>query len=274
MNRRAGLAAFDKDISDARFKSLGQDIVKQQYDELLAQFETFQQALAAFAQSHAEEIRADPQFRQQFATMCTAIGIDPLLSTALPPASVHTGLTTGSARLDKTVRAVVKDKKLVGGKAWQDALGIADIYNELAVQVIEHCRRSRASDGGMIAATDLTAKLNARRAKFGGVAISEDDIERAVARLKVLESGFEVIQVGSRRMVRSVPRELDGDEATVLETCEIVGLVSRSMLVLNLGWDTGRAAQVLDDMVGAGLLWVDGQGREVEYWQPPSVGAS
>lgn len=262
MHKRAGLAAFDKDVTDARFRSLGQDLIREGYEELSTQFETFQQALAAFSQSHAAEIRADPRFRREFADLCAAIGIDPLLSsTAAATAAAAAGGASASARRGGRHRA----------KALTEALGIADIYNELAVQVVEQCRRTRATDGGIVAVADLTDKLNARRARFGGASVSAEDVERAVDRLAVLQSGFECITVGSRTMVRSVPRELDGDEATVLEAASVMGYVSRSMLCLNLGWDRGRAQQVLDDMVGAGLVWIDAQGGEVEYWTPSQL---
>ena len=139
--KRVGLAAFDKDITDARFKSFGTDLQKSQYDQLSSQLETFQQALAAFADTHAKEIRADPHFRAQFNQMCSTVGIDPLASKSV--------------------------------SKWSDALGLGDLYHDLAVQVIEICRRTRADNGGLIGVAELCKHVNDRTRKFGGTEIGE-----------------------------------------------------------------------------------------------------
>lgn len=72
-------------------------------------------------------------------------------------------------------------------------------------------------------------------------------------------------------MVRSVPRELSSDQAVALESAQIAGYISQSMLSLNFKWDNTRAGSVLDDLLGAGILWVDAQAREPEYWLPSSI---
>lgn len=72
--------------------------------------------------------------------------------------------------------------------------------------------------------------------------------------------------IGSRQMVRSVPRELDNDQSTVLAAAQIAGYISVSMLRLNFKWERERAKSTLDDLLGAGMLWIDMQSREMEYW--------
>ena len=98
-----------------------------------------------------------------------------------------------------------------------------------------------------------------------------DDIIRAVRCLKVLESGFEVVEIGSISMIRSVPQELNTDQSTVLETAQISGYVSESLLRVNFKWEKARARSILDDLLTAGLLWVDDQGEEKEYWLASSM---
>lgn len=95
---------------------------------------------------------------------------------------------------------------------------------------------------------------------------------RAVKGLKVLESGFEVIEIGSQRMVRSVPRELNVDQSVVLEAAQISGFVSISMLRLNFKWERERAKSVLEDLLGVGMLWIDSQSHEPEYWVSSAIG--
>lgn len=248
--KRVGLAAFDKDVTDARFRTFGTDLMKTQYDQLSSQLETFQQALTAFAASHAREIRANPAFRTQFGEMCAAIGIDPLSSHRATSSS-----SSGSK-----------------GSFWNEMRGLQEFYHELSVQIVEICRRTRPQNGGLMRVSDITETINVRARKFGGTEISNDDVVRAVDSLKVLESGIQVATIGANQWVRSVPQELNQDQSVVLETAQIIGFVSSSTMRLNFSWERARAQQVLEDLLGNGMLWVDTQGREVEYWLPSSIG--
>lgn len=192
MKKRVGLAALDTKGND-RFQQFGTSLMNSQTEQLSSQLETFQQALAAFASTHAKDIKANPQYRATFSKMCTAIGIDPLASTANPQKSI-----------------------------WSEMLGLGELYHELAVQVVEICRRTRGDNGGLISVSEIASLMNAKNQRFGGSQVGEDDIVRAVKPLKVLESGFEVIVIGARLMVRSVPRELNLDQSVVLEAAQVL----------------------------------------------------
>jgi ESCRT-II complex subunit VPS22 len=95
-----------------------------------------------------------------------------------------------------------------------------------------------------------------------------DDILRAVGTLKPLGSSYSVIKVGSKPYIRSVPKELNIDQSAVLEAVQILGYVSVSMLMVNLKWSRPRAQTALEDLMGEGMLWVDKQCTEWEYWSP------
>lgn len=70
-------------------------------------------------------------------------------------------------------------------------------------------------------------------------------------------------------MIRSVPKELNTDQSTVLEAIQVLGFVSVSMLQLNLQWERPRAVAVIDDLMSDSLVWVDAQSvDEKEYWSP------
>lgn len=43
------------------------------------------------------------------------------------------------------------------------------------------------------------------------------------------------------------------------------------MLQLNLHWERPRAQTVIDDVVADGLVWVDAQAAENEYWSPQGL---
>lgn len=98
-----------------------------------------------------------------------------------------------------------------------------------------------------------------------------DDVLRAVKSLEPLGSGFSIITVGNKQYIRSVPKELNTDQATVLEAIQVLGYVSVSMLQLNLNWEKARAQTVIDDLLADGLVWLDAQAGENEYWSPQNL---
>ena len=100
---------------------------------------------------------------------------------------------------------------------------------------------------------------------------SLDDILRAVRSLEPLGSGFSIVLVGSKKYIRSIPKELNTDQSTVLEVIQMLGFVSVSMLKLNLNWEKARAQTVIDDLLADGLVWLDAQGAENEYWSPQNL---
>ena len=73
--------------------------------------------------------------------MCSAIGVDPLASSS---------------------------KK--GGSFWAEMLGtsVNDFYFELAVRVVEVCRRTREENRGLIAVEEVRDRIMKQDEKFGG----------------------------------------------------------------------------------------------------------
>ena len=51
--------------------------------------------------------------------------------------------------------------------------------------------------------------------------VTEDDMARAIKKLRVLGGGFAVIPIGKHRLVQSVPGELNMDHTTVLQKAEV-----------------------------------------------------
>jgi ESCRT-II complex subunit VPS22 len=51
--------------------------------------------------------------------------------------------------------------------------------------------------------------------------VLRDDILRAVEALKPLGKGFTVFELGRRMMIRSVPKELNTDQSTVMEAIQV-----------------------------------------------------
>ena len=71
-------------------------------------------------------------------------------------------------------------------------------------------------------------------------------------------------------MIRSIPKELSGDQSRVLEAIQVLGYVTVTMLRDNLQWERERSETVLEDLLAGSMVWVDLQAPEAEYWAPPT----
>ena len=99
-----------------------------------------------------------------------------------------------------------------------------------------------------------------------------DDIVRSISALAPLGPGLSVVVLPSgERYIRSIPKELNPDQATVLEVAGISGFISVGMLRVNLGWEDERSRSVLEELVVEGMVWVDEGGMEKEYWIPRGI---
>ncbi|KAL9050673.1 MAG: hypothetical protein Q9162_006495 [Coniocarpon cinnabarinum] len=250
--RTPGLSAFSRNtLTSAQYASHGNQLRQNHTQSLQTQLSVFQELLHQFSKTHAKDIKSNPQFRAEFARMCNAIGVDPLVSS-------NTKKPTSSEN---------------SGSFWAQMLGgsVNDFYFELAVRVVEVCRNTRSENGGIIAVSEVAQRVQKARGIGGGMEVSEDDVRQAVKALQPLSSGFAEMSLGAKLMIRSVPKELNPDQAVVLEAVQVLGYVTVSLLQVNLRWQRPRAKAVLEDLVEDSLLWVDTQADETEYWTPASI---
>ncbi|KAK0783626.1 ESCRT II complex subunit Dot2 [Friedmanniomyces endolithicus] len=234
-NRRGvGLSAFtNAAIASDQYARHGQALRTSHAEALANQLSVFQAALHNFSLTHAKDIRSNPTFRAEFARMCNAIGVDPLAGSNVKGAG-------GSAAGGK-------------GSVWAKMLGssVNDFYFELGVRVVEVCRETRGENGGMIAVAELQKRVTKGRAGLvgGGMEVTDDDVLRAIESLEPLGGMFKLQTLGGSKFVRSVPKELNKDQATVLEVIQVLSYVTMSMLQANLDWERARAIAVMDDLV-------------------------
>lgn len=147
MSRKGvGLAAFDRSrITSAQYASHGNTLRSANANALETQLSVFRSLLQQFAQTHAKDIRSNPNFRAQFARMCAAIGVDPL-------ASSNSGSSSASSAGG-------------GGSIWAQLLGrsVNDFYFELAVRVVEVCGETRSENGGLIEVRKVRERIMRKR---------------------------------------------------------------------------------------------------------------
>lgn len=239
MRRRVGgVGAIQKQqLAQARFKDKGTELAEDQLQQMTRQMELFRSNLQSFASKHKNEIRKNPQFRRQFQEMCATAGVDPLASSK---------------------------------GFWADMLGVGDFYYELGVQIIEVCLATSHRNGGLMSLEELKERVIRSRGSLARQEdISQDDLLRAIEKLKTLGQGFRLISMGARYLVQSVPTELSLDHTTVIKHAGSTGHVSVRSLTTNLGWDDDRAKKALEDLLKEGLAWVDCQAPDgYLYWFP------
>lgn len=265
--RTPGLASLSSSrLQTHHYTAHGAHLRSRNAASLSTQLSVFQSLLHNFALTHSKDIRANPAFRAEFARMCAALNIDFLASSYQgtrpttnkddDPASASTsGLTSAAAP---------------GQSIWAQILGpsIPDFYFNLGVLIVEECRATRSENGGLISLADLTARIASSSRIGGSMHVSADDVVRAVDALAPLGACFSMMKIGHRRLIRSVPRELNTDQSTVLEAVQLLGYVTVAMLQVNLGWERPRAHAVIEDLMADSLVWVDRQAGESEYWSP------
>ncbi|CAK3911904.1 Hypothetical predicted protein [Lecanosticta acicola] len=254
-NRRGvGLNAFSNAaISSDKYAAHGAQLRSNHADALANQLAVFQAALHNFSLTHAKDIRSNPTFRAEFARMCHAIGVDPLAGSNVKAKDAASGK---------------------GGSVWAKMLGtsVNDFYFELGVRLVGVCRESRSENGGMIALSEARKRIAKGRGLVGGsIDVTDDDVQRALESLEPLGGQFKITQLGSTKFIRSVPKELNPDQSTVLEVIQVMGFITVSMLQANLDWERARAVAVINDLVADSLVWVDEQSEETEYWSPASM---
>ena len=239
MRRGVGLAAFDRQEQSKRsFAALSSELSRAQIDDLHSQLAHFRTALGHFATTHRESIKNDPTFRHAFQQMCASIGVDPL---------------AGPRK----------------GGWWAELLGLGDWQYELGVQVVDVCVSTREQNGGLIAMSELLRLVSKLRGVRGGK-ITEEDVVRSIKTLHLLGTGYQVVEVDGRKMVRSIVKSLDEDQTAILIIAqEGGGRVVEDQLIRRKGWTRDRARAALENMLlRDGLCWLDEQDERSgrSYW--------
>lgn len=82
-----------------------------------------------------------------------------------------------------------------------------------------------------------------------------DDILRSVKKLQVLGRGLEMVTIGSRKMLQSIPQEINKDYMTVLTKAESRGYVLPSELRRTLDWTEERIFTILVSIQKEGIFY-------------------
>lgn len=151
-------------------------------------------------------------------------------------------------------------------------LGVGDFYYELAIQIVEVCVATSKQNGGLISLDELLLRVRNARAKSPSAQdVSQDDILRAIKKLRALGDGFTVIEPANSRgrvLVQCIPGELSMDHTAVLNSLQTRSSFTARQLRDEFQWSPDRIQSAIDLMIKEGLVWVDSSEREPEYYFP------
>ncbi len=139
----------------------------------------------------------------------------------------------------------------------------------MCLKIIEWCMRTRPLNGGIIALDDLVRLINSDTWVNTDLHLvfTESDIMDAINHLSVLGKELEHVKIGKREYIKSISQELNPDQRAILDTADVLGYVSVSLLHDNFGWKRVRCRTSIDELVTNGILWVDiREKRETKYW--------
>ncbi|ORX77370.1 winged helix DNA-binding domain-containing protein [Anaeromyces robustus] len=231
--KKVGIAGIQQQKKlNENLHKIGDELYSQQLEQMQAQMVQFKEQLEIFAKKYKNDIKKDETFRQNFQSMCTSIGVDPLASSK---------------------------------GFWGEILGVGDFYYELAVQIIQVCYLSRSRNGGLIEINELKKTLTEIRGKKA-VKISVDDITRALKNIEILGTGFSIIKIGDKKMIQSVPRELNSDTSSILLLAQKKGYVSTQQIQNELNWSLLRINQTLESLIKEGICWLDDYNGQKNYY--------
>lgn len=235
MRRKVGVSVVVKRQAESeQYSKIGRSMEETKLSFVQEVLTSFKTALADFASKHKNRINSDPEFRQQFHTMCVSAGVDPLAS---------------------------------GKGFWADILGVGDFYFELGVKIVQITVETRAANGGIMAVRDVYNRIkNSGKLSHD---LSMEDILRAVEKLAVLGGGFKVIKVSGNPMLVSVPLEMNTDhEFVIAAASDEGGMVTEGLMVGLHGWTSQRFEQIITPLMQEGIVWLDFHHGERIYYFP------
>lgn len=237
MSGERGLSSLNsKDLTE-KYQNLSSSVLQSQEEQLLTQLQVFQAALISFKSQYASEIIQNEDVRNNFAEVCVAFGIDPLVVAS----SIVGEENNNTERL-----------------------------NQLCLKIIDSCSRTRTINGGIISIEDLLDIINSDTWVNQDLHLNfeQKDIFEALEHLNVLGNELQIIKIGKKEFIKSIPQEINLDQKKTLEAADILGYVTISILKDNFNWKRIRCQSVIDELVSNGILWVDKstKGHSTKYW--------
>lgn len=243
MRRKIGVSVVVKKKDEAsQFSKVGKTLEDTKLSAVKEALASFRENLSEFAAKHKDKINNDPEFRQQFHTMCVGLGVDPLAS--------NKGF-------------------------WADILGVGNFYFELGLKIIQICIQTRVENGGIISLDSLhnilqkQIILRSKSSNNNDIKISIEDVKRSVEKLSVLGSGFRIVNISKNNtVVISVPLEINNDHEHLIAAAndEDGGCITYELMKGLRGWSRERFNTITNPLLQEGMLWIDSYNGETYFY--------
>ena len=217
-----------RDLMNQMNRKANRANVDQEYANNLAKmkaiYKEVQENMLKYADTYRQEISTNKDARAKFNNLCQDMGIDPVVS-----------------------------KKNIFGNVF------GDYYNEVAVQILRLCEKTKSTNGGLIKISEL---VNIYNRTYPQNTIAHEDILKALEKIKNLGHGCQIVK---KNFICTVPFEQNNDSEKLIELAENNGYVSKPMVQSKYKWDTDRVELSLTTQVQEGMVWVDKQSEDGEF---------
>ena len=217
-----------RDLMNQMNRKANRANVDQEYANNLAKmkaiYKEVQENMLKYADTYRQEISTNKDARAKFNNLCQDMGIDPVVS-----------------------------KKNIFGNVF------GDYYNEVAVQILRLCEKTKSTNGGLIKISEL---VNIYNRTYPQNTIAHEDILKALEKIKNLGHGCQIVK---KNFICTVPFEQNNDSEKLIELAEKNGYVSKPMVQSEYKWDVDRVELSLTTQVQEGMVWVDKQSEDGEF---------
>ena len=227
MRGRGGLRGVSNQLKmNQNMKKKGEEMELKQIHDMTNQLAMFSNNLEEFGSKYRNEIRLNPEFREQFYMMCTDIGVDPLASKSL----------------------------------WNKTLNLSEFYYELAIQIITVSIALREKLGALLELNELKQILANHRKKDD---ISIMDIEKAISSVSELKCGFQIVKLSnSKRAVMTIPMQMSNETNIILELAnQYNGCISYKHYKDKGDYEFFE--NVMNSFITKGIVWIDDLRNEI-----------
>ncbi len=194
-------------------------------------YDVLKENMNKYSSQYESEIRNNKVVRAKFINICNKIGIDPIVS-----------------------------KRSMWGM-------LGDFYNQISIQILRICEKTKEYNGGLIKIDDLIQIFNRT---YPSNQIDKSDVQKALNNISMLGNGCKIVD---GTYISTVPFELSNDQVSLMKMAAQSGFVSENV-AKNAGWTVDRFSLAIVNFFGLdldiltpeqkkmlqeGLVWADKQ---------------
>ncbi len=235
-----GLRDIERKIrANSAYQRKEAELLLDELDQMIENVQTLKKQLKKFEKKHGKEITDNKDYYMKISELRDNLGLPEELG--------------------------VYDWK--DSPSFSDKFGKSDYYDQLAHEILELGKFVIAETGGLISVAEIVLKINKKRP---GKLVPPRDIiksleklikDKLISPLRKLKSGVLIAEF--------VNIEMSKDQEAVFNLASRHGFLTKESLIIQLGWNSERASNILEELVTNGLALKDESYHEgTKYWFP------